>query len=81
MSIIDKHNFVSVCQTLVRNGCLEVVSASPDQSFSEETITSDSDQTITPETFLHEYQNVADEQDAWLVVDLNPQETPVSLHF
>jgi hypothetical protein len=76
--IINKNDFVNVCQTLVRNGCFEVSSSSPDQSFSESTITSSSDQTLTPETFLHEYQNNANEKDTWLVVDIEP---PVSFHF
>jgi len=92
--IIDKNNFVTVCQTLVRNGCFEASSTSPDQSFSDATITtnssSSSDQTLTPETFLHEYQpetdhtiadkSSADEQESWLVVDLKPiqSEEPIA---
>lgn len=74
---IDKNNFVNVCQTLVRNGSFELASASPDQSTSEATITN-SDQTLTSETVLHEYhpavtdKSSTDEQDTWLVVDLEP---------
>ena len=64
---IDKNNFVNVCQTLVRDGCFQITSISPEQSFSEST-----DHTLTPETFVHEYLPEADKQEAWLVVDLEP---------
>ncbi|CAF1146701.1 unnamed protein product [Adineta steineri] len=55
--IIDKNNFVSVCQTLVRNGCFDIpqpsVELSPDQSSSD--TTSSSDKTLTQQTFVREY--------------------------
>lgn len=80
--IIDKTNFVTVCQTLVRNGCFDM--PSPDQSTSEAS-SSSSDPTLTPETFLHEYHPDAtdtppeetppDEQETWLVVDLQPSQS------
>lgn len=80
-AMIDKSNFVHVCQTLVRNGSFEITSTSPDQSMSESTITNSStDQTLTSETVLHEYHSETipdklsptDEHDAWLVIDLEP---------
>jgi hypothetical protein len=81
--MIDKTNFVNVCQTLVRNGCFNIPSStSPDQSFSESTITNSSDRTL-PQTFVHEYRSETDDmslkkssltndQETWLVVDLEP---------
>jgi len=82
--IIDKTNFVNVCQTLVRNGCFDIPSTSTDQSISETTI-NDSDRTLTPETFIREYhadtdQMIAgkssiDEKETWLVVDLEPTQS------
>jgi len=82
--MIDKTNFVNVCQTLVRNGCFNIPSAtSPDQSFSESTITNSSDRTLT-QTFVHEYRSETDDmslkkssltndQETWVVVDLEPK--------
>jgi len=83
--MIDKSNFVNVCQTLVRNGCFNIPSTiSPDQSFSETTITNSSDLTST-HTFVHEYKSNTDDmlvekssenqpltndQEAWLIIDL-----------
>lgn len=59
--VIDKTNFVNVCQTLVRNGCFNIPSStSPDQSFSETTITNNSDLTST-QTFVHECRTDTDE--------------------
>lgn len=85
MPIIDKKNFVTVCQTLVRNGCFDMPSStSPDQSASE-TISNNSDPTIIPDTYLHEYRNskvelssekiTNNEQETWLVVDLQPTQS------
>lgn len=80
-AMIDKSNFVHVCQTLVRNGSFEITSTSPDQSISESTITNNSsDQTLTSETVLHDYHpepivdksSSIDERDSWLVIDLEP---------
>ncbi|UJR15369.1 hypothetical protein I4U23_002317 [Adineta vaga] len=55
--IIDKNNFVNVCQTLVRNGCFDIppgnISISPDQSSSE--TTSSSDKTLSQHTLVREY--------------------------
>ncbi|CAF4887574.1 unnamed protein product [Rotaria sp. Silwood1] len=55
--IIDKNNFVSICQTLVRNGCFDIpsttISKSPNQSFSESL--SISDNTLISQTIVHEY--------------------------
>jgi len=82
--MIDKTNFVNVCQTLVRNGCFNIPSpTSPDQSFSESTITNSSDRTLT-QTFVHEYRSETDDmslkkssltndQETWVVVDLEPK--------
>jgi hypothetical protein len=82
--VIDKTNFVNVCQTLVRNGCFNIPSpTSPDQSFSESTITNSSDRTLT-QTFVHEYRSETDDmslkkssltndQETWVVVDLEPK--------
>jgi hypothetical protein len=83
-TMIDKTNFVNVCQTLVRNGCfnLPTTSNSPDESLSESTITNSSDQTL-PQTFVHEYRSETDDislkqssltndQETWLVVDIEP---------
>jgi len=59
-SMIDKTNFVNVCQTLVRNGCFNMPSTtSPDQSFSEPTLTNNSNLTST-QTFVHEYRSDTD---------------------
>jgi hypothetical protein len=98
--IIDKNNFVNVCQTLVRNGCFDIPSTSPDESISDTTITSTTDQTLTSETILHEYhpettqilaeKSAINEQETWLVVDLQPMQSEkppatseiiVSVHF
>jgi hypothetical protein len=58
--MIDKSNFVNVCQTLVRNGCFNIpLSTSPDQSFSEPTLTNNSDLTLN-QTFVHEYRSDTD---------------------
>jgi hypothetical protein len=95
--ILDKNNFVNVCQTLVRNGCFDI--SSPDQSTSEATI-NDTDQTINLQTFVREYdpdinepipENKAiDQPETWLIVDLKPNqseepiansETIVSFYF
>jgi hypothetical protein len=83
-SNIDKKSFLTVCQTLVRNGCFDMPSPDPDQSISD-TTTSSSDQTITPETFLREYnpdsdeiiteKSPTDEQENWLIVDLEPTQS------
>ncbi|CAF4378850.1 unnamed protein product [Rotaria sp. Silwood2] len=55
--IIDKNNFVSVCQTLVRNGCFDMPSTtllkSPNQSFSDSL--SASEHTSISQTIVHEY--------------------------
>jgi hypothetical protein len=80
--IIDKNNFVNVCQTLVRNGCFDLssVSTSSEQSFSETTSTS-SDQTLLREYHPDTGEIVAEisstdgqnsEQETWLVIDLEP---------
>ncbi|CAF3229974.1 unnamed protein product [Rotaria sp. Silwood2] len=54
--IINKANFVNVCQTVVRNGGLNIPSStSPNQSFSESTITNDSDQTLI-QTSVREFR-------------------------
>ncbi|CAM4776618.1 unnamed protein product [Rotaria magnacalcarata] len=57
--IIDKNNFVSVCQTLVRNGCFDVPSTtsptSLTQSYSESA--SISDQTLTSMSEYHHDTN------------------------
>ena len=54
--MIDKTNFVNVCQTLVRNGCFNMPSTtSPDQSFSESTLTNSNDITLT-QTLVREYK-------------------------
>jgi hypothetical protein len=59
--MIDKTNFVNVCQTLVRNGCFNMpATTSPDQSFSEKTITNSSDLTST-HTYVHEYRPDVDD--------------------
>ncbi len=75
---------MNVCQTLVRNGCFDIPSTPPDQSLSE-TTTSHSDQTLTPQPFLHEYhpetdqllvdKTSMDDQDTWLVVDLESNQS------
>lgn len=61
-TMIDKSNFVNVCQKLVRNGCLNSSSSEPPLL----------------QTILHEYQSSTNEhistssnndQDTWLVVD------------
>jgi len=87
-SMIDKTNFVNVCQTLVRNGCFNMPSTtSPDQSFSESTLTNSNDPTLT-QTCVREYKPHSDDmtsekssvneatpsadQETWLVVDLQP---------
>ncbi|CAF1671819.1 unnamed protein product, partial [Adineta ricciae] len=45
--MIDKTNFVNVCQTLVRNGCFNMPSStSPDQSYSEATLTNSNELTL-----------------------------------
>ena len=80
--IIDKNNFVNVCQTLVRNGCFDLssVSTASEQSFSETTSNS-SDQTLVREYHPDTDEIVAEisstdgqnsEQETWLVVDLEP---------
>ena len=82
--MIDKSNFVNVCQTLVRNGCFNIPSStSPDQSLSESTITNNSERTLT-QTFVHEYRSETDDmslkkspsindRETWLIVDLEPK--------
>jgi hypothetical protein len=82
--MIDKTNFVNVCQTLVRNGCFNIPSStSPDQSFSDATITNNSNLTLT-QTIVHDCRSDTNDrsldeqtsspsknnQEAWLVVDL-----------
>ena len=82
-AMMDKNNFVHVCQTLVRNGSFELSSLSPDQSMSESTITNHStDQTLTSEIVPQESQSdilpdksTTDERDTWLVIDLDPLES------
>lgn len=73
--IVDKNNFVNVCQTLVRNGCFDISSSSPDQSTS--------DTTITEQTIIHEYPTTIDnDKDTWLVVDFDQtKENVCSLFF
>ena len=70
---INKTNFVNVCQTLVRNGCLNIP------------LTNSSEATLF-QTVLHEYQSSSSssslnepistssniDQDTWLVVDFEP---------
>jgi hypothetical protein len=59
--MIDKSSFVNVCQTLVRNGCFNIPSTiSPDQSFSETTITNSSD-IISTHTSVHEHKPNTDD--------------------
>jgi hypothetical protein len=79
--IIDKNNFVNVCQTLVRNGCFDIPSGngsiSSDHSLSEST----SDQTLVSE---YHPDNITEktpiiEQETWLVVDLQPTESGESI--
>ncbi|CAF3925191.1 unnamed protein product, partial [Rotaria magnacalcarata] len=55
--IINKTKFVNVCQTLVRDGSLNISLpfSSPDHSCSESTITNNSDQTLT-QTLVREYR-------------------------
>ncbi|CAM4937193.1 unnamed protein product [Rotaria socialis] len=64
--IIDKSNFVSVCQTLVRNGCFDVpsttLSTSLTQSYSESA--SISDQTLTSMSEYHHDANEFYEEDS-----------------
>lgn len=64
-TMIDKSNFVNVCQKLVRNGCLNGSSSEPPLL----------------QTILHEYPSPSNEhissssnndQDTWLVVDIEP---------
>jgi hypothetical protein len=65
----------------VRSGCFNIPpSTSPDQSFSESTITNNSDMTLT-QTSVHEYKpslneqissTLTSDQDTWIVVDLEP---------
>ncbi|CAF1123837.1 unnamed protein product [Rotaria sordida] len=53
--MVNKTNFVNICQTVVRSGSLNMSSTtSPDQSFSESTFTNDSDQTLI-QTSVREY--------------------------
>ncbi|CAF3707147.1 unnamed protein product [Rotaria sordida] len=53
--MVNKTNFVNICQTVVRSGSLNMPSTtSPDQSFSESTFTNDSDQTLI-QTSVREY--------------------------
>lgn len=95
--MIDKNNFVHVCQTLVRNEFFNVPSSnSPDQSLSDTTITNSSDLNST-QIFSHEYRTDIDDmslensslndqlsstptndQDTWLVVDLEPIQSEYS---
>lgn len=78
-TMLDKTNFVHVCQQLVRNGCFHsssttttTTSHSPDRSSSETTITNTNQSSLT----VHEYhsngeeKSVCNEQDTWLIVDL-----------
>lgn len=84
--LIEKSDFVHVCQTLVRNGCLNVPSA--EQSLLDVTLTNSNEITLT-QTSLREHKPDADEstvekssasdktcgtpmdeQDAWLIVDV-----------
>ncbi|CAF4215149.1 unnamed protein product [Rotaria socialis] len=60
-SIINKTRFVNVCQTLVRDGSLNISLSfsSPDHSCSESTITNNSDQTLM-QTLVREYRPDAD---------------------
>ncbi|CAF3610328.1 unnamed protein product [Rotaria sordida] len=58
--IIDKNNFVSICQTLVRDGCFDIpsttttiISKSPNQSLSESLSTSD--YISNSQAIVHEY--------------------------
>ncbi|CAF1161740.1 unnamed protein product [Adineta ricciae] len=60
-SMIDKTNFVNVCQTLVRNGCFNMPSStSPDQSYSEATLTNSNELTLI-QPAVREYKPDADE--------------------
>ena len=63
-SMIDKKNFVHVCQTLVRSGCFDLssntVPSSPDQSTSD--ATSSSDPTLTEQVLVREYDPEADDK-------------------
>ncbi|CAF0718159.1 unnamed protein product [Adineta steineri] len=64
-SMIDKTNFVNVCQTLVRNGCFNMPSStSPEQSLSESTLTNNNELTLT-QTCLREYRTDVDD----LIID------------
>ncbi|CAF0777051.1 unnamed protein product [Adineta steineri] len=64
-SMIDKTNFVNVCQTLVRNGCFNMpLSTSPEQSLSESTLTNNNELTLT-QTCLREYRTDVDD----LIID------------
>lgn len=76
-TMLDKTNFVHVCQQLVRNGCFHSLSTtttshSPDRSSSETTITNTNQSSLT----VHEYhtdgeeKSVCNDQDTWLIVDL-----------
>lgn len=68
MPILDKSNFVNVCQTLVRNGCFDISSSSSEPS------------TITDQTIVHEYPTTIDnDKDTWLVVDF--EQTKESVRF
>jgi len=66
--ILDKSNFVNVCQTLVRNGCFDISSSSSEPS------------TITDQTIVHEYPTTIDnDKDTWLVVDF--EQTKENVRF
>ena len=83
--MIDKTNFVHVCQTLVRHECLNLTS--PEQSVSETTMTNTTDLTLT-QPFVREYRTEIDEisfktpssndQDTWLVVDFESMQPKYS---
>lgn len=64
ISVIDKSNFVHVCQTLVRSGCFDLsappVPNSPEQSSSD--ATSSSDPTLTEQLVMRDYDLEADDK-------------------